>query len=253
LAPVTLAKLGGSVITDKTKPFSFRAEVVSALGEEIAASHERVVLVHGGGSFGHSVAKEYGLTSAAYSRGGEGVSRTRDAMYALNQLVCRALMGAGVETYPFAPFDLLVSSKEEHARSWLKNLLSSGLCPVTFGDVSSYPRGFRILSGDTIMHELAKVLRPVRCVFALDVDGVYRGREENKEKEGNLLRRISASQMSKLKVGLGDDATGGIKLKLKVAAKIASLGTSVGFVSGFRRAEFAKALKGLDFYGTVVA
>ena len=251
MAPVTLAKLGGSVITDKTKPFSFRAEVVSALGEEIAASHERVVLVHGGGSFGHSVAKEYGLTSRAYSRGGEGVSKTRDAMYALNQLVCRALMGAGVETYPFAPFDLLVSSREEHARSWLKNLLSSGLCPVTFGDVSSYPRGFRILSGDTIMRELAKVLRPVRCVFALDVDGVYRGREENK-KAGNLLRRISASEMRKLKVGLGDDATGGIKLKLEVAAKIASLGTRVSFVSGFRRAEFAKALKGLDFYGTVV-
>ena len=251
MAPVTLAKLGGSVITDKTKPFSFRAEVVSALGEEIAASHERVVLVHGGGSFGHPVAKEYGLTSGAYSRGGEGVSKTRDAMYALNQLVCRALMGAGVETYPFAPFDLLVSSNGEHARSWLRNLLSSGLSPVTFGDVSSYPRGFRILSGDTIMHELAKVLRPVRCVFALDVDGVYRGRE--KEKAGNLLRTISASQMSKLKVDLGDDATGGMKLKLQVAGKIASLGTSVSFVSGFRRAEFAKALRGLDFYGTMVA
>ncbi len=240
------------MITDKTKPFSFREDVVSALGEEIAASHERVVLVHGGGSFGHPVAKEYGLTSGAYSRGGEGVSKTRDAMYALNQLVCRALRGAGVETYPFAPFDLLMSSNHEHARSWLTNLLSSGLSPVTFGDVSSYPRGFKILSGDTIMLELAKVLRPVRCVFALDVDGVFRGREEMKEKAGSLLRRISASQMSKLKVGLGDDATGGIKLKLEVAAKISSRGTSVSFVSGFRRAEFAKALRGLDFYGTVV-
>jgi isopentenyl phosphate kinase len=252
LAPVALAKLGGSVITDKTKPFSFREDVVSALGEEIAASRERVVIVHGGGSFGHPVAKEYGLTSGAYSRGGEGVSKTRDAMYALDQLVCRALRGAGVETYPFAPFDLLMNSNQEHSRSWLTNLLSSGLSPVTFGDVSSYPRGFKILSGDTIMLELAKVLRPVRCVFALDVDGVYRGRDERKGKPGALLRTISASQMSKLKVGLGDDATGGIKLKLEVAAKIASLGTSVSFVSGFRRAEFAKALRGLDFYGTVV-
>jgi len=252
LAPVILAKLGGSVITDKGKPFSFREEVVSALGKEIATSHQLVVLVHGGGSFGHPVAKEYGLTSGAYSRGGEGVSKTRDAMYALDQLVCRTLMGAGVETYPFAPFDLLVSSKEKHARSWLGKLLASGLCPVTFGDVSSYPRGFRILSGDTIMHELAKVLRPVRCVFALDVDGIYRGGAEKKWERGNLLRTISVSQMSKLKVGLGDDATGGIKLKLEVAAKIASLGTRVSFVSGFRRAEFAKALKGLDFYGTVV-
>ena len=250
MARVTLVKLGGSVITDKREPFSFREDVVYALGKEIAGSRERVVLVHGGGSFGHPVAKKYGLTSRAYSRGGEGVSKTRDAMYALNQLVCRALMGAGVETYPFAPFDLLTSSNEEHARSWLTNILSSGLCPVTFGDVSSYRRGFKILSGDTIMHELAMVLRPVRCVFALDVDGVYRGRE--RKRKGNLLRTISASQMRKLKVGLGDDATGGIKLKLEVAAKIASLGTSVSFVSGFRRAEFAKALRGLEFYGTLV-
>jgi len=251
LAPVTLAKLGGSVITDKKKPFSFREDVVSALGEEIAASHERVVLVHGGGSFGHPVAKEYGLTSGAYTRVGRGVSRTRDAMYELNQLVCRALIKSGVETYPFAPFDLLASSRKEHARSWLTKLLSSGLCPVTFGDVSSYPRGFRILSGDTIMHELAKILRPLRCVFAIDVDGVYRGREGKRE-EPFLLRTISISQMSKLKVGLGDDATGGIRLKLEVAARIASLGTRVSFVSGLRRAEFAKALRGLDFYGTVV-
>ena len=117
MAPVTLAKLGGSVITDKTKAFSFREDVVAALGEEITASHERVVLVHGGGSFGHPLAKEYGLTSGAYSRGGEGVSKTRDAMYALNQLVCRALRGAGVETYQFAPFDLFMSSNQGHARS----------------------------------------------------------------------------------------------------------------------------------------
>jgi len=43
-----------------------------------------------------------------------------------------------------------------------------------------------------------------------------------------------------------------MRLKLEVAAKISTMGTQVGFVSGFRREEFAKCLKGLDFYGTVV-
>jgi len=43
-----------------------------------------------------------------------------------------------------------------------------------------------------------------------------------------------------------------MKLKLDVAARIAAGGSRVCFVSGYRRNEFAKALKGLDFYGTVV-
>jgi isopentenyl phosphate kinase len=53
-------------------------------------------------------------------------------------------------------------------------------------------------------------------------------------------------------VSKGEDVTGGMKLKLEVAAKIATLGPSVCLVSGYRRNEFAKALKGLEFYGTVI-
>ena len=247
MAPVALVKLGGSLITDKTEPFSFRAEAVLALGQEIASSRQQVVVVHGGGSFGHPLAKQYRLTSRTYSRGGRGVSETRDAMYELDQLVSRALRTAGVETYPFAPFDLLTKSGLGSARAWLTKLLRSGLSPLTFGDVSSYPSGFKILSGDTIMYELAKILRPARCVFAMDVDGVYRGLG------GDPLARVTGSQLTALKVRPGDDATGGIRLKLNIAAKIASMGTSVGFVSGFRRAEFARAITGRDFYGTVIA
>jgi len=43
-----------------------------------------------------------------------------------------------------------------------------------------------------------------------------------------------------------------MKLKLDVAAKIATSGTRACFVSGYRRNEFSNALSGLDFYGTVV-
>ncbi len=246
MATVTIVKLGGALITDKAKPLSFRREVVSALGEEIASSRQKVVLVHGGGSFGHPLAKEYGLTSARHSPDGRGVSKTRAAMYELNQLVCRSLIDAGVQPYTFSPFDLLMKTSAKSAKSWLNRLLSSGLSPITFGDVSSDPSGFRVLSGDTIMYSLAKILMPVRCVFAMDVDGVYQGDGRN------LLRKISAAQVKKLKLAFGDDATGGIKLKLDVAAMIAAMGTKVGFVSGFRRQEFSKCLCGESFYGTLI-
>ena len=239
-------KLGGSVITDKSKPFSYRNDVVSALAEEIASSDEKAVLVHGGGSFGHVAAKEHGLSSTPSLAAAAGVARTRRAMYDLNGLVCKTFMEFRLSPYPFSPFDAVMRAGKISVRRWLAELLNAGLTPITFGDVVSTPSGFHVLSGDRMVHELAKLLRPDRCVFALDVDGVY---EENTRV---IIPELSPSAIRKMKVPKGDDATGGMMLKLDVAARVASLGPTVCFVSGYRRNEFSKAMRGLDFYGTVV-
>ncbi|MDG6938561.1 MAG: hypothetical protein JRN42_08520, partial [Nitrososphaerota archaeon] len=130
--------------------------------------------------------------------------------------------------------------------SWLKGLLKEGLTPVTFGDVGLAPSGFRVISGDVIVQELAKMMGPERVVFALDVDGVYEGNTRV------IIPELSVAKVRRMKVQEGDDATGGMRLKLEMAAKIAAGGTTVNFVSGYRRNEFSKAVRGLDFYGTVV-
>jgi isopentenyl phosphate kinase len=83
-------------------------------------------------------------------------------------------------------------------------------------------------------------------VFALDADGVY---EENSRV---IISELSPSRIRKMKVSRGEDATGGMQTKLDVAARVAAAGAKVCFVSGYRRNEFSKALRGLDFYGTVV-
>ena len=241
-----IAKLGGSVITDKSAAFSYRSDVVSALSEEIASSDERVVVVHGGGSFGHVIARQHGLTSEAADAPAAAVAQTRGAMYDLNRLVCRTMMEFKLNPYPFAPFDAVGRAGEAQVASWLRGLLRKNLTPVTFGDVVLSPTGFKVLSGDLIVLALAKILRPARCVFALDEDGVY---EENTRV---IVSELTPSKIRKLSVAAGDDATGGMKLKLSVAAKLASAGHSVAFVSGYRRNEFSKALRGLDFYGTIV-
>jgi len=79
------------VITDKSKPFSYRSDVASALVEEIASSDEKVVVVHGGGSYGHTVAKRHGISTTTPSPG-PGVSETRAAMYELDQLLCKSMV-----------------------------------------------------------------------------------------------------------------------------------------------------------------
>lgn len=219
--------------------------MASALVEEIASSDEKVVVVHGGGSYGHTVAKRHGISSIAPSQG-PGVSETRSAMYELDQLLYRTMVEFKLSPYPFAPFDLLTKASRKSASSWLKGLLKANLTPLTFGDVVLFPNGFRVISGDTIMYELAKILKPERCVFAMDVDGVY---EFNTRV---IIPELSPSKIRRTRVQQGEDATGGMRMKLDTAARIASIGCEVCFVSGYRRNEFAKALKGLDFYGTLV-
>jgi len=234
------------VITDKSKPFSYRPDVVSALSEEIASSDQKVVVVHGGGSYGHVVAKQHGITTDAAEAPAVGVAQTRGAMYELDRLVCKTMMEFKLNPYPFSPFDAVARAGKAPVAAWLKGLLKEGLTPVTFGDVSLSSSGFRVISGDIIVQDLAKILAPERCVFALDVDGVYEGNTRV------IIPELTPSRIRRMSVPSGDDATGGMKLKLEAAARIAAAGTKVCFVSGYRRNEFSKALKGLDFYGTVV-
>jgi len=239
-------KLGGSVITDKKVAFSYRERVVRGLGKAMASSGLPVVLVHGGGSFGHTVAKTYGLSSRRSSPSPEGVSETREAMLGLDSKVCASLSAAGMHPYPFSPFTLL---DREGGPSFIARLLRGGATPVTFGDVVHDGKGFRILSGDTVCVELAEMLGAARCVMAIDVAGLL-------DETGAVIKVLGddgRAELSRLRPGSkGADATGGIALKVGEALRMASSGTEVRLVSGLRPAEFSKALKGVPFHGTTV-
>jgi isopentenyl phosphate kinase len=240
---ITVVKLGGSVITDKKVPFSYNDAAVRGLGKAIASSGLPIVVVHGGGSFGHTEAKKHGLSSSRSSPSPEGVSETRDAMFKLDANVCASLSAAGVHPYPFSPFTLL-DREGDGGRSFIEWLLLGGTTPITFGDVVHDGKGFRILSGDTICVELAEMLGAARCVMALDVDGVL-------DEAGEVIRVLGEGGEAKVSPARVD-ATGGIALKISEALRMASSGTEVRLVSGLYPAEFSKALKGVKFHGTTV-
>jgi isopentenyl phosphate kinase len=241
---VTVVKLGGSIVSDKKVEFSYRDEVVRSLGREIAGSGEKVVLVHGGGSFGHPVARRFKLSSSTERSSPSGVSETRRAMFDLDARVCDSLLAGGVLPYSFSPYPLL-SNAGRKGVAWLRAMLHAGLTPVTFGDVVLTKRGFTIISGDTISMELCRSLGAGRCIFVMDVDGIL-------DEEGSVIRSLSDRVARKLARVGGSDVTGGIGLKVREAARMAAAGTEVAFVSGFRPHEFSKALKQLGFHGTIV-
>lgn len=166
---IVVVKIGGSLM-GKEPEFSYRAEAVAPVARAIARSGVKVVVVHGGGAFGHPVAKRYGLSSSSTSRSSRGVSETRRAMFDLNIRVCDSLMAEGLRPYAFSPFPLLASAGRR-GEAWLRWLLSESLTPVTFGDVVRDGEGFRVLSGDSIARQLSTLLRG-----ALRLRGGRRGR-----------------------------------------------------------------------------
>ena len=241
---MTVVKLGGSVISDKKVDFSYRADVVVSLARAVSSSKERVVLVHGGGSFGHPLAKRYRLSSSTAKVSSEGVSETRSAMFDLDGRVCSSLLEGGLKPYAFSPFPLL-SAAGKKGVAWLSQLMDAGLTPVTFGDVVKADDGFRVISGDTISRELSMSLHAARCIFVMDVDGIL-------DSNGRVIESLRRDQARGLVGQRSSDATGGIGLKVREAVKIARSGTEVAFVSGFRPGEFSKALKRVRFHGTIV-
>ena len=172
-----IVKLGGSAITDKSKDFTPRLEVIESVAEQVSQIKD-IIVVHGGGSYGHTLAKEFALHKG-FTRKSQlaGVCQTRYAMTELNMLVVSALIRKGVFAVAVQPSACFVCHNKRISSSFLepvKGLLQLSCVPVLYGDVvTDSELGFCILSGDQIISYLAAVLTPEKVIFGLEVDGLY--------------------------------------------------------------------------------
>jgi isopentenyl phosphate kinase len=206
-------KLGGSVITDKRRPRTAREGLIRELMQRLVGWEGRLILVHGGGSFGHYEARRVGSLE-------EGVTRVREAMHELVGVMERAAVEAGVRVYALPPAVLLRSVNV------VVEVLERGCVPMLYGDVVPAGDGFRIMSGDEILERLA-VLRVDRVGFGMDVDGVYPERPGVGEPFKELTPGKARALAERLEGAAGVDVTGGIAEKLRRAARIAEAGVEV--------------------------
>ena len=80
-----IIKLGGSVITDKTKEAYFKTEIMNNLSREIKKSNQQCIIIHGAGSFGHVLAKKYNLNQGFYDDNQlKGFAKTMEMVQVLN-------------------------------------------------------------------------------------------------------------------------------------------------------------------------
>jgi isopentenyl phosphate kinase len=211
----TVLKLGGSVVTEKDEHESVDE---AALGRAAAAlgahADEDVVVVHGGGSFGHPAASEHGVSRTDGTRDAAAVRAIHGAMGRLNGAVLDALADAGVPAVPVHPLSGATRDADgdlDLATAPVGTLLGEGFVPVLHGDVVSHAgEGATILSGDELVVALASGLGADRVGVCSTVPGVL-------DDEGAIVPEIGAFEDVAAALGESDatDVTGGMAAKVR--------------------------------------
>jgi len=207
-------KLGGSVITAKDKPETVDEAALSRAVAAVAESDASIVIVHGGGSFGHHHAAEHGVSTTNGTHDGTGALAIHEAMVDLNQTVVAALQEAGVPAMPVQP--LSAAARDEHgdlslATDAVAGLLGEGFTPVVHGDVIAHAgEGVTVISGDELVVELGPAVDADRVGLCSTVPGVL-------DESGAVIDRIDAFDDVAAAVGESDttDVTGGMAGKVR--------------------------------------
>lgn len=254
-----ILKLGGSLITDKTRQFRVRSGVLKRLADEIKEGVKgELIIVHGGGSFGHPVANKYRLQDGFNNKEQiEGIVLTRKAMGELSRNVINAFHEHKLPVVAIQPSANITCKKgriEDINTEVIKRFLELDTIPVLFGDVViDKDIGFCILSGDQITTSLAEKFKADRVIFAADVDGIY-DRDPKKFGNAKLIPKIASTDkdiLNSLKTQEGD-VTGGIKGKLKEIIALAEKGVPSQIINATVPGRLKKALSGEKVTGTLI-
>jgi isopentenyl phosphate kinase len=254
---VIVLKLGGSLITRKNQKFSFRGRVMKRLACEIKAYSGKLIIVHGGGSYGHPLAYEYRLNDGyEKERQLKGLVLTHLAMEELNKKVVKGFIHSGLKAVSLQTSAIALCNKGEVERfnlNTLREFLTLGIIPVLYGDVVlDSSRKFCILSGDRIVAHLSKILGAEKAVLAIDKDGIF-NRDPDRYREANIYSEVTQHNYEEVRRGLRKkhgDVTGGIEGKLQELWSLAEKGTESLIVNGLVPGRLQKALLGQEVIGT---
>src|SRR5215813_4617163 len=84
---LSLIKLGGSVITNKQIPLSANLTAISRIAKCLSLIKKPMILVHGGGSYGHYWSVRYNMHSASKAYNPHGIGIVHASMITLNQII----------------------------------------------------------------------------------------------------------------------------------------------------------------------
>jgi len=260
-AKPTVLKIGGSVITDKNGELAARTEVINRLAEEIQkANVKNLIIVHGGGSFGHPTAQKYGIKDGLKDDAQKaGFAETHHVMTVLNGLIMDALVWHSVPAVSVTPSSCMIT---ENGRikffedTILRLLLEMSFTPVLYGDATLDEKlGFTILSGDQIVSYLARTFNAHKIVIGVDVDGLYDA-DPKAAKNAKLYTHLTLQELKDVQGKLGKptaaDVTGGMLGKITELIPAIEQGIPVTIINAAKSNHVYKALIGEKVEGTII-
>lgn len=270
-------KLGGSLITDKTKPYTPRLDVMDDLALQIATALQthpnlRLVLGHGAGSFGHVPASEYRTRDGLPPNPTPLTHRQRDATEdnywkgfaevwyqaeILNRHVMDALHKANVRAMTLPPSASVIASNGK-VTVWdtttIRMSLSAGIVPVIHGDVVfDEIRGGTILSTEDLFMHLTRALHPDRILLAGLEKAVWADFPTRTKKIDKITSQNYEEANASTGKADGADVTGGMKSKVKQMLELAKETSveSIQIFSGEGPGNIVQALSG-ESLGTLI-
>jgi isopentenyl phosphate kinase len=257
----TVLKLGGSVITDKKGELAARTEVINRLAEEIVkADIKNLIIVHGGGSFGHPTAQKYSIKDGLKEDAQKvGFAETHHVMTVLNGLVMDALVWHSIPAVSVTPSSCMITENGRmklFEETILRMLLKMNITPVLYGDATLDEKlGFTILSGDQIVSHIARKFNACRIVIGVDVDGLY-DVDPKEAKNAKLYTHLTLRELKDVQGKLGKstaaDVTGGMLGKITELIPAIEQGIPVTIVNAAKPNYIYKALIGEKVEGTII-
>ena len=250
-----LLKLGGGLLTDKSKPLSLREAVVKSTVKQIIKANKQLILIHGGGSFGHPLAKKYSVSQGINSSIPNqifGFSETHHAMNKLNSYLVNFFLEKKYPILSMQPSSIFI--KDSHNYSLysidiIEATLDLKVMPILYGDVVLDKQGsFTIISGDQIIIELCENLKKYsvsKVIFATETDGIFIKDTERNGKYIKLVDEISFKELDGLDLAdLGHkiDVTGGIQGKIESIKELGRFNIPVQIINGLEEGNILKSL-----------
>jgi isopentenyl phosphate kinase len=259
--PVIL-KLGGSAITDKTQEATPRTEIINQLTEEIKRSDiDNLIVVHGGGSFGHPTAAKYAIKDGYKEDPTQkfGFAETHHMMTVLNGLVMDSMIWHEIAAVSIAPSSCFVT---EGCRikffddTVFKSIAKLAYTPVLYGDaVFDDKQGFTILSGDQLVAYLALKYKATKIVVGVDTDGIFDS-DPKTNPNAKPFKTLNLKELKELQPKLGKaqgtDVTGGMAGKIAELIPAIEAGVHVTVTGATKRLSIFRALTDQSVLGTEI-
>jgi isopentenyl phosphate kinase len=264
LQKLRILKLGGSLLTDKQKPESIRYDILNRVIQEIVAADEKLILIHGGGSFGHPPAKKYKIPNGLNRRVVNqtiGLSKTHYAMNRFNSIIVESFLEKNCPVLSIQTSSSFVQDSQQilsQAINIIEAALDLDMIPILYGDILLHMNGsFSIISGDKIVYLLCKDLKKykiLKVIFAMDIDGIYVKNKRNKQ-DSKLIELIHKEELNKIELAEMDskiDVTGGIKGKIKMIEKILEFKIPIQLINGLKEDNIYNSLKNISIKCTTI-